>query len=35
MLSFANTGRGANESSLPFQNSGYAINNDLNSFALS
>ncbi len=29
-----NSGRGPNESSLPFRNSGYAINNDLNSFAL-
>ncbi|MGH8247837.1 MAG: TonB-dependent receptor, partial [Gammaproteobacteria bacterium] len=27
VLSFANTGRGPNESSLPFYNSGYAINN--------
>ena len=27
-------GRGPNETSLPFQNSGYAINNDLHSFAL-
>jgi hypothetical protein len=34
VLSFNNTGRGPNESSLPFQNSGYAINNELNSFAL-
>jgi hypothetical protein len=34
VLSFANTGRGPNESSLPFRNSGYAINNDLHSFAL-
>jgi hypothetical protein len=34
VLSFNNTGRGPNESSLPFRNSGYAINNDLNSFAL-
>lgn len=34
VLSFNNTGRGPNESSLPFQNSGYAINNNLNSFAL-
>ncbi len=33
VLSFANSGRGPNESSLPFQNSGYAINNELNSFA--
>lgn len=34
VLSFANTGRGPNENSLPFRNSGYAINNNLNSFAL-
>ncbi len=34
VLSFANSGRGPNESSLPFRNSGYAINNELNSFAL-
>ncbi len=34
VLSFQNTGRGPNESSLPFRNAGYAINNDLNSFAL-
>jgi hypothetical protein len=34
VLSFNNTGRGPNESSLPFQNSGYQINNKLNSFAL-
>ncbi|MCI0435491.1 MAG: hypothetical protein L0271_17880 [Gemmatimonadetes bacterium] len=34
VLSFANSGRGPNESSLPFQNSGYAINNELHSFAL-
>ena len=34
VLSFANTGRGPNESSLPFQNSGYTINNNLHSFAL-
>ncbi len=34
VLSGNNTGRGPNESSLPFQNSGYRINNDLNSFAL-
>lgn len=33
-LSFNNTGRGPNQSSLPFQNSGYKINNELNSFAL-
>lgn len=34
VLSFNNTGRGPNESSLPFRNAGYAINNRLNSFAL-
>ncbi|MGQ0703824.1 MAG: TonB-dependent receptor [Gemmatimonadales bacterium] len=34
VLSFNNTGRGPNSSSLPFRNSGYAINNDLHSFAL-
>ncbi len=34
VLSFANTGRGPNASSLPFRNSGYAINNQLHSFAL-
>lgn len=34
VLSFANTGRGPNESSLPFRNAGYTINNDLQSFAL-
>jgi hypothetical protein len=34
VLSFNNTGRGPNESSLPFYKSGYAINNKLNSFAL-
>jgi hypothetical protein len=34
VLSFNNTGRGPNASSLPFENSGYAINNHLNSFAL-
>ena len=33
VLSFANTGRGPNESSLPFRNSGYAINNRLDSYA--
>jgi hypothetical protein len=33
VLSFNNTGRGPNESSLPFQNAGYAINNNLHSFA--
>lgn len=34
VLSFGNTGRGPNESSLPFYNSGYAINNNLYSYAL-
>ncbi|MEO5903027.1 MAG: carboxypeptidase regulatory-like domain-containing protein [Gemmatimonadaceae bacterium] len=34
VLSFANTGRGPNESSLPFYKSGYAINNGLYSYAL-
>jgi hypothetical protein len=34
VLSFANTGRGPNESSLPFYRSGYAINNGLQSYAL-
>jgi carboxypeptidase family protein len=33
VLSFANTGRGPNASSLPFRNSGYRINNKLNSIA--
>jgi len=33
-FSFNNTGRGPNESSLPFYNAGYAINNHLHSFAL-
>lgn len=33
VLSFANTGRGPNVSSLPFRNSGYQINNKLHSFA--
>ncbi|MGB3543559.1 carboxypeptidase regulatory-like domain-containing protein [Rubrivirga sp.] len=33
-ISFANAGRGPNESSLPFENSGYRINNELNSVAL-
>jgi len=33
VLSFANTGRGPNASSLPFRNSGYQINNQLHSFA--
>ena len=34
VLSFNNTGRGPDASSLPFYNAGYAINNHLNSFAL-
>jgi hypothetical protein len=34
VLSVNNTGRGPNSTSLPFQNSGYAINNQLHSFAL-
>lgn len=34
VLSFGNTGRGPNETSLPFYKSGYAINNSLNSYAL-
>ena len=34
VLSAFQSGRGPNESSLPFQNSGYQINNKLNSFAL-
>jgi hypothetical protein len=34
VLSFNNTGRGPNSSSLPFQNAGYAINNELSSFAV-
>jgi len=33
-ISFANTGRGPNQNTLPFQNSGYKMNNKLNSFAL-
>jgi hypothetical protein len=33
-LSVNNTGRGPNSSSLPFQNSGYRINNELQSIAL-
>jgi hypothetical protein len=33
VLSFANTGRGPNASSLPFRNSGYRINNGLHSLA--
>ena len=34
VLSFNNTGRGPNATSLPFRNSGYAINNKLQSYAL-
>jgi len=34
VLSFNGTGRGPNESSLPFQKSGYVINNLLNSYVL-
>ena len=34
VLSFNNTGRGPNATSLPFYNSGYAINNGLHSLAL-
>ncbi len=33
-ISYNNTGRGPNASSLPFYKAGYAINNHLNSFAL-
>lgn len=33
-ISFNNTGRGPNQNSLPFQQSGYKMNNELNSFAL-
>jgi len=33
-ISFNGTGRGPNEDSLPFENAGYRINNQLNSFAL-
>ena len=32
--SFLGTGRGPNENTLPFQNSGYTINNELDSYAL-
>src|SRR2546426_10538110 len=32
VLSFNNSGRGPNESSLPFRNAGYAIKNKLHSF---
>lgn len=34
VLSYNNTGRGPNASSLPFRNSGYEINNELTSYAL-
>jgi len=34
VLSYNNTGRGPNASSLPFYNAGYSINNHLNSLAL-
>ncbi len=34
VLSFNNTGRGPNQTSLPFRNSGYRMNNNLNSYAL-
>ena len=34
VLSFNNSGRGPNQTSLPFYKSGYAINNNLHSFAL-
>ena len=34
VLSFNNTGRGPNSSSLPFRNSGYTINNKLSSYML-
>jgi hypothetical protein len=34
VLSIAGTGRGPNENSLPFRDSGYRMNNKLNSFAL-
>jgi len=33
VLSFNSTGRGPNESSLPFRNAGYRINNELQSYA--
>ncbi len=33
-ISYNNTGRGPNQNSLPFQNSGYEMNNQLSSFAL-
>jgi hypothetical protein len=34
VLSFGGTGRGPNENSLPFQNAGYRMNNELNSYML-
>ena len=34
VLSYANTGRGPNSTTLPFENSGYRMNNRLNSYAL-
>ena len=34
VLSYAGTGRGPNENSLPFRNAGYRINNKLQSYAL-
>jgi len=34
VFAFNNTQRGPNENSLPFQNTGYKINNELNSFAM-
>ena len=33
-VSYNNTGRGPNQNTMPFQNAGYTINNELNSFAL-
>ena len=33
-ISYNNTGRGPNQNSLPFENAGYTINNQLNSFAI-
>lgn len=33
-ISINNTGRGPNENTIPFQNAGYAINNELDSYAL-
>ncbi len=34
VLSFANAGRGPNATTLPFRNSGYRINNNMNSFVV-